>query len=80
MLLKSPVNRMGGKYYLTGWLSQYIPEHDSYVEPFCGAGHLLFSKESSQVEVLNDIDGHLIAFFKVTPKDDTKRSKLDRNT
>ena len=66
---------MGGKYYLTSWLSQYIPEHTVYIEPFCGAGHLLFAKEPSQVEILNDIDGHLIGFFELL-KDDTKRSKL----
>ena len=75
MLLKSPVNRIGGKYYLTSWLTQHMPEHVCYVEPFCGAGHLLFSKESSQVEILNDIDSHLIGFFELL-KDDTKRSKL----
>lgn len=73
--LKSPISRMGGKYYLISWISQYIPEHVCYVEPFCGAGHLLFSKESSQVEVINDIDSHLIAFFRLL-KDVTKRSKL----
>jgi len=73
--LKSPISRFGGKYYLTGWLSQYIPEHTVYVEPFCGAGHLLFSKEPSQVEVINDADSRLIAFFELL-KDDTKRSKL----
>ncbi|HHT9115497.1 MAG: DNA adenine methylase [Planctomycetes bacterium] len=73
--VKSPVNRMGGKYYLTGWLSQHIPAHVTYVEPFCGAGHLLFSKEPSPVEVINDIDSHLIGFFELL-KDDTKRSKL----
>lgn len=75
MLLKSPVNRIGGKYYLTGWITQYIPEHTAYVESFCGAGHLLFSKEFSPVEVLNDIDNHLIGFFELI-KDDTKRLKL----
>src|SRR3972149_2443382 len=75
MLVKSPVNRMGGKYYIANWLSQYIPEHVACVEPFCGAGHLLFSKEPSQVEVINDIDSHLIGFFELL-KDDTKRSKL----
>ena len=75
MLLKSPVNCIGGKYYLTSWLTQHMPEHVCYVEPFCGAGHLLFSKESSQVEILNDIDSHLIGFFELL-KDDTKRSKL----
>lgn len=73
--LKSPVNRIGGKYYLTGWLTQHIPEHVCYVEPFCGAGHLLFAKEPSQVEILNDIDGHLIAFFRVL-KDHEKRQEL----
>src|SRR3990167_6033921 len=73
--LKSPISRMGGKYYLTGWLSQYIPEHTVYVEPFCGAGHLLFSKEPSQVEVINDADSRLISFFELL-KDDTKRSRL----
>lgn len=75
MLLKSPVSRFGGKYYLTGWIAQYIPEHTLYCEAFCGAGHLLFSKTPSQVEVINDIDGHLITFFKVI-KDHEKRQKL----
>jgi len=75
MLLKSPVNRIGGKYYLAGWLSEMIPSHVLYCEPFCGAGHLLFSKEFSPVEILNDIDSHLIGFFELL-KDDTKRSKL----
>ena len=73
--LKSPVNRMGGKYYLTGWLCQHIPGHRLYCEPFCGAGHLLFDKRPSPVEVLNDVDGHLIGFFQVI-KDPEKRRKL----
>lgn len=65
MLLKSPVNRIGGKSFLASWLSQHIPEHTLYCEPFCGAGHLLFSKTPSQVEILNDLDGHLINFFRI---------------
>jgi len=73
--LKSPISRAGGKYHLTGWLSQYIPEHTCYVEPFCGAGHLLFSKEFSSVKILNDVDSHLIAFFRVI-KDHEKRQKF----
>ncbi|GJQ48607.1 DNA adenine methylase [uncultured Candidatus Kuenenia sp.] len=73
--LKSPVNRIGGKYQLTGWLSQFMPGHVCYVEPFAGAGHVLFSKRPSPVEVINDIDGNLIGFFQVV-KDTEKRSKL----
>ncbi len=60
---------------LTGWLSQYMPHHVTYVEPFSGAGHMLFSKCPSPVEVLNDIDGILMAFFQVV-KDTEKRLKL----
>ena len=75
--LKSPVNRMGGKYYLTGWLCQHIPGHRLYCEPFCGAGHLLFDKRPSPVEVLNDVDGHLIGFFQVI-KDPEKRRKASK--
>ncbi|MBE7547095.1 MAG: DNA adenine methylase [Planctomycetia bacterium] len=74
-MIKSAVNRIGGKYHLTGWLSQFIPQHVCYVEPFAGAGNLLFSKRPSPVEVLNDIDGNLIAFFRVL-RGDEKRLKL----
>lgn len=73
--LKSPVNRIGGKSFLATRLSSMIPVHVLYCEPFCGAGHLLFSKTPSRVEVLNDIDDHLITFFEVI-KDGAKRSKL----
>ncbi|MBZ0306160.1 MAG: DNA adenine methylase [Anaerolineae bacterium] len=73
--LKSPIHRMGGKYYLTGWLSQYMPEHVCYVEVFSGAGHLLFSKKPSLIEVLSDVDNSLISFFRVM-KDAGERAKL----
>lgn len=73
--LKSPVTRVGGKHFLSSWIVEKIPEHVCYVEPFCGAGHVLFSKPESKVEVLNDVDGHLIGFFQVI-KDHKKRQKL----
>lgn len=63
--LKSPVNRIGGKYYLSNWIAEKIPQHTLYCEVFSGAAHLLFAKEPSQVEVINDIDSHLVDFFKV---------------
>lgn len=75
MNVKSPVCRIGGKAMLTGWLSQYMPDHVCYVEVFSGAGHLLFGKRPASVEVINDIDSNLIAFFQVV-KNAGKRSKL----
>lgn len=73
--LKSPINRMGGKFFLRDWLVQYIPQHTLYCEVFGGAGHVLFGKSPSKVEVLNDIDSHLINFFQVI-KDQEKRQRL----
>jgi len=42
-----------------------FPEHQCYVEPFCGAAALFFLKPPSDVEVLNDINGDLINLYRV---------------
>ena len=76
--LRSPVNRIGGKYYLTDFLTQHIPAHTLYCEPFCGASHLLFSKLPSQAEVVNDTDGSLIAFFRVIQSPEKRQALMDR--
>ena len=77
--LKPPIHRMGGKHYLTGWLRRYIPGHVCYVEPFAGAAHLLFTKAApSPVEVLNDIDNHLVNFFQVIQATETRQALVDR--
>jgi Site-specific DNA methylase len=45
---------IGGKQYLLKHLLPLIPQHKTYVEPFCGSAKLFFAKTPSQVEVLND--------------------------
>lgn len=42
-----------------------FPKHTCYVEVFSGAAWVLFAKEPSKVEVLNDIDGELINLYEV---------------
>jgi DNA adenine methylase len=63
--VRAPVTIFGGKFYMLGHLLPLVPEHFTYVEPFGGAGWLLFAKEPSPVEVYNDINGHLHNFFRV---------------
>ena len=46
-------------------LLYYISKHTTYVEVFGGAGHLLFTKGPSPVEVFNDFDNNIYNFFKV---------------
>lgn len=74
-MAKAPLTRIGGKYYLRGFLMNKIQAHNIYCEPFAGAGHLLFAKPESKIEIINDIDNHLINFFKVI-KDPRQRVKL----
>lgn len=42
-----------------------IPEHKLYCEPFFGGGALFFSKEPSAIEVINDINGEVINFYRM---------------
>ena len=42
-----------------------IPEYDCYAEVFCGAAWMLFKKEPSKVEIINDINSDLITLYRV---------------
>lgn len=56
---------MGGKSRLADKILPLYPPHRCYVEAFAGAGALLFKKEESKVEVLNDLNGELINLYRV---------------
>ena len=51
---------MGGKANMAPRLSKLLPKHTCYVEVFAGAANLLFVKNKSRVEVINDINSDLI--------------------
>ncbi|ECE2928258.1 DNA adenine methylase [Salmonella enterica] len=56
---------IGGKRRLAKHILPLFPEHSCYVEPFCGAAALYFLKDSSRVEVINDINGELVNLYRV---------------
>jgi DNA adenine methylase len=63
--LKSPLGYLGGKSRLAKRIVERIPPHTCYVEPFCGGAWVYFTKPPSNVEVLNDLDGDLVSFWRV---------------
>lgn len=65
LMLNSPIKWVGGKSRLRQQIIRLLPSHTCYVEPFCGAAWVLFAKPPSKVEIINDIDGDLINFFRV---------------
>lgn len=56
---------MGGKSRLSKRIVAMLPKHVCYCEPFAGAAWVLFRKEESQVEVINDINREIITFYRV---------------
>jgi DNA adenine methylase len=63
--MRSPLNWYGGKFYMADLICALMPEHICYVEVFGGAGHVLFKKPESRVEVYNDIHDGLVTLFRV---------------
>ena len=64
--MRSPLSYLGGKSRLAAQITKEIPtDHHCYVEPFCGACWVLFAKEPSKCEVINDKDSELACVWRV---------------
>lgn len=63
--MKSPINWYGGKYYMANDIIELFPEHKMFVEGFGGAGHIIFKKKPSDMEVYNDLHSGLYLLFKL---------------
>ncbi len=80
--LTQPLKWHGGKGAFRGklarWIISLMPPHIHYVEPYFGGGSVLLHKDPEGVsEVVNDVDGQLMDFWK-TLKDDTQLELLQR--
>ncbi len=60
-----PLPYIGGKRALAKQIIAVFPKHTTYVEAFSGGAQVLFRKEPSKIEVLNDLDREVVNFFRV---------------
>ncbi len=58
--LKAPFGWVGGKSRLAKDIVSLMPNHTTYIEVFGGALSVLYTKERSKVEIVNDINSELI--------------------
>jgi len=78
--MDSILNWIGGKSNSCKKIAELMPDHFCYVETFCGACWVLFEKQQSKVECINDVNGELINFWKVIqnqPEEFLKREKYE---
>lgn len=63
--LPPPVPYFGAKGKLAPRIVALFPPHQHYVEPFMGSLAVLLAKPPSTMETVNDLDQHLVTFFRV---------------
>jgi len=63
--MNAPFPYFGGKSRLAAAIIARMPPHKTYAEVFGGAAWILFKKPPSTLEVLNDLDRHLMNFYRV---------------
>lgn len=64
-----PVAWFGGKGHISAWVVRHLPAHSTYVEPYGGAGSVLFTKPPAPIEVWNDLHGDLTNLFRMLRDD-----------
>jgi DNA adenine methylase len=59
-----PFQYYGGKTPLIDLILALVPPHRIYCEPFAGSATVFWAKPPSPIEVLNDIDFRIVAFYR----------------
>lgn len=63
--IKPPFSYFGGKTTLAERIVSFLPNHDHYVEPYCGSLSVLLAKPPTKMETVNDLDRELVTFWRV---------------
>ena len=61
--MKAVVKYPGSKWGPAKWIISHFPDHHSYLEPYFGSGAVLFNKQRSHIETVNDLDGRIVNLF-----------------
>ena len=67
--MKSLLRYPGSKWNLANQIVQLMPEHKTYLEPYFGSGAVLFTKQPSAIETVNDLNDDVVNLFQVIQQD-----------
>lgn len=72
--------RHGNKRAIAHLIIPHFPKHDTYIEPFFGAGGMFFSKPKAKYNIINDIDDDVFNLFQVLKTNPKELKKQYENT
>jgi DNA adenine methylase len=77
---RPPLQWVGGKHKMRHWIIQLLPVNARvYVEPFAGSAAVLLAlPRPYPIEVLNDLDSHLVNFYRVLQNRQQFRQLMQR--
>ena len=75
-ILKYP----GSKWRLSDEPVKMVPNHHTYCEPYAGSIALLFAKEPSPIEIVNDLDSDVVNLFRCIQQDSERLARLVMTT
>lgn len=74
--MNAVVKYPGAKWGIAQWIIEKFPPHHSYLEPFFGSGAVLFTKQRSNIETVNDLDDDVVNFFEWVKNDPEKLGEM----
>ncbi|MFA9492346.1 DNA adenine methylase [Streptococcus sp. E17BB] len=74
--MKSLLRYPGSKWNLASKIVSLLPEHKSYLEPYFGSGAVLFNKNASAIETVNDLNDDVVNLFEIVR--DRPQELIDR--
>ena len=80
MKTRAIIKYPGAKWRVSDWIISHMPEHKSYLEPFFGSGAVLFRKEPSRIETVNDLDSDVVNLFRCVQEDADRLCRLVSTT
>lgn len=78
--MRSVLRYPGSKWNIASQLVRLIPEHHTYVEPFLGSGAVLFNKQQSNIEMVNDLDSNVVNLFHCIQEDSQNLARMVMTT
>lgn len=77
---RAPFKWLGGKGRMLAKLRPLVPDHRTYLEPYCGSAALLFAKTPAEVETVNDLHEGITNLFRVLRDESEEFMRLARLT